>query len=208
MQLLICPPISCTGAAIIVTTIVITAVIVSTTTVSSTASAATRLTVISWSKLSAESPSATVLSWSAIRSSTSFKPFWNFLFCFYQQIQKITNNIWIFIIEEWSCKTDITDTSGTTNTMDIFINIGWQVEIDYMTNIWDIKTTSSNLKNFWSYRGPRWNNGDMISVTYGSGNENRCSSISECFQSIFSFSLISIAMNTSWSISTLVQVII
>ena len=105
--------------------------------------------------------------------SNGLKPTGNLLVGLTQKLDEITDDILVAAVEEGGGDTSVTCTTGTTDTMNIIIDVGGKVIVDDMGDIGDVEATSSN--SGCNHDG---------SVTLTEGLESR-----------FTFSLGSITMN-------------
>ncbi len=64
----------------------------------------------------------------------------NLLVGFLQKIQKITDDTPIAAVEEGCRHTSVSGTASTTDTMDVIVNVGWQIVVDDMLDVRDIQT--------------------------------------------------------------------
>mmetsp|Transcript_5855 Transcript_5855/g.9060 ORF Transcript_5855/g.9060 Transcript_5855/m.9060 type:complete len:341 (-) Transcript_5855:463-1485(-) len=62
-----------------------------------------------------------------------------------QQINEITNHIFVRLVDKRSGKTCLSSTTGTTNTMNVLVDVGWHVKVHNMDDIADVKTTRSHI---------------------------------------------------------------
>jgi hypothetical protein len=58
-----------------------------------------------------------------------------------QEVNQITNDTSVAAVEESSGDTSVTGTSGTTDSMNVVINVGWKIVVDDMGDIRDVKST-------------------------------------------------------------------
>ena len=91
----------------------------------------------------------------------------------FQKLNHIANDATVPAVEEGRGFTGVACTTGTTNPMNIVINVGGQIVVNHVSNVRDIQTTSSN----------------------SCGNENRSTTVAEHFKSALTLSLCSIPMD-------------
>ena len=48
------------------------------------------------------------------------------------------DKVGVFAVEEGGGKTGVTGTTGSTNSMDVIIDIAWQVVVDNVGDVWNI----------------------------------------------------------------------
>jgi hypothetical protein len=88
------------------------------------------------------------------------KPSRCFLVCLAEELDKVTNDVLVATIEEGSGNTSVTGATSTTDTVNVIINVRWEVKVDNVGNVGDIKTTSS----------------------HGGGNHDRSMALTECLE--------------------------
>ena len=110
-----------------------------------TASAAA-LSVISGAEFASESTSTASSSATIIRSAF-FEPFGHFLLRFDEQFQQIAHDVGVLVIEERSCETDVAYATGSADSVDVLVDVAWKIEVDHVTHVWNVKTSSCNLNN-------------------------------------------------------------
>ena len=76
--------------------------------------------------------------------SNGLKPTGNLLVSFTEKLDEITDDILVAAVEEGSGNTSVTSTTGTTDTMNVIIDVGGKVIVDDMGDIRDVEATSSN----------------------------------------------------------------
>lgn len=59
----------------------------------------------------------------------------------FQEFNHVSDNATIASVEECGRLSGITSTTGTTNTMDIVVDVGRQIVVDNMDNIWYVETS-------------------------------------------------------------------
>jgi hypothetical protein len=107
--------------------------------------------------------------------SNSLQPIGNFLVSFSQELDKVFDDILVATIEECSRHTRVARTPGTTDTMDVVVNVGRKIVVDDVSDIRDIKSSSSNC----------------------GGNHDGSASSSERLESRFTLALSAVAMDGS-----------
>jgi hypothetical protein len=100
-------------------------------------------------------------------TSDALKEAGDFLVGLLQQVEKVPNYTSVATVEECSGDTSVSGTTGTTNTMDIVINVGGKIVVDHVSDIGDIKSTSS----------------------HSSSHENRASTVPEHLQGLLTLAL-------------------
>ena len=58
-----------------------------------------------------------------------------------QEVNQITNDASVAAVEESGGDTSVTSTSSTTDSMNVVINVGWEIIVDDMGDIRDVKST-------------------------------------------------------------------
>jgi hypothetical protein len=58
----------------------------------------------------------------------------------FQEINKITNNTTVATVEESSRDTSVSSTTSSANSMNVVINIGWEIVVDNMGDIRDVES--------------------------------------------------------------------
>ena len=136
------------------------------------------------------------------------QPVSGFLVCFVQQFDQVECHVAIFVVEERGGQTKVTHTSGTTDTMDVLLNVVRQVEIDdvlYVRNILEKEESAlaAHLREIHQTR--------KFSVTYKStsghsgGHQDRRATSSEVVQCLLTFSLRSVTVNTADRVALALQ---
>jgi hypothetical protein len=62
-----------------------------------------------------------------------------------QEVNQITNDASVAAVEESSGDTSVTGTSSTTDSMNVVINVSWEIVVDDMSDIGDIQATFTEL---------------------------------------------------------------
>lgn len=68
----------------------------------------------------------------------------NLLVGLLQEVHELADNTTVATVEESSGNTSVTSASGTTDTMDVVVNISRKVIVDNVSDVGDIETTGSN----------------------------------------------------------------
>ena len=76
--------------------------------------------------------------------SNGLKPSGNLLVSFTEKFDEITDDILVAAVEEGGGYTSVTSTTGTTDTMNVIIDVGGKVIVDDVGDIRDVEATSSN----------------------------------------------------------------
>ena len=58
----------------------------------------------------------------------------------FEKFKEITDDATIATIEESGRQTGVSSTAGTTNTMNVVVNVGWKIVVDDMHDIIDVQT--------------------------------------------------------------------
>ena len=84
------------------------------------------------------------------------KPSGDLLVVFFKHFSKFSNDARVFLVNKGQCASGVSGTSGTTNTMDIVINVGGEIEVDDLSNIRNIQTTTGYVSgaHYWSVSTP------------------------------------------------------
>lgn len=69
---------------------------------------------------------------------------WDFLVGLLEQLDEVTDNTAVSTVEESSRDTGVSSTTGTTDTVNIVVNVGWQIIVDHMGDIGNVESTGSN----------------------------------------------------------------
>ena len=77
----------------------------------------------------------------------ALQPCRDFLLGLDQQLAQVTDDVLVLVIEEASGETQVAHTPGTSNAVDVLPDVGWQVKVDDMLHVGDVKTTRRNLKS-------------------------------------------------------------
>ena len=59
--------------------------------------------------------------------------------CFFQEVKQVSNNATIATIEEGRRETGVSSTTSSANTMDIVVDIGWEIVVDHMGDHGDVQ---------------------------------------------------------------------
>jgi hypothetical protein len=97
----------------------------------------------------------------------------DFLMSLLQEVDEVTDNATIATIEERSGEPSVASTTSTANTMNIVVNVGWEVIVDNVGDIRDVKTTSSNC----------------------GGNEDRATTVAEHLQGTLTLTLSAVTVD-------------
>ncbi|KAH3662441.1 hypothetical protein OGAPHI_005693 [Ogataea philodendri] len=108
-----------------------------------------------------------------VLSGNDSQEVWNLLVGLAQDLNKILHNILVTSVDECSSNTSVSCSSSSTNTVNVVVNVIWQIVIDDVGHVWNVQTSGSN----------------------SSGNQNRRSSASEALQSSLSLVLGSVTVN-------------
>lgn len=65
---------------------------------------------------------------------------WHILLSFNKQLNQIPSEPAVGIVEEWSGYPEVTHPASTTDTVDVLLHVGRQVEVDHVTHVGDIQT--------------------------------------------------------------------
>ena len=116
------------------------------------------LTIISRSKSIREAFRGTTGLSLLVSQRHSFKPLWDFLIRFTEQIDEIFHDVSIIVVKERSREpynkprdfksanlklgllTDVTNATSTPDSVNIFVNIARQIKVDHVTHIRNIET--------------------------------------------------------------------
>lgn len=99
----------------------------------------------------------------------------NLLVGLLEELKKLTDDTTVATVEESSGDTSVAGTTGTTNTMDVVIDIGREIVVDDVGNVGNIQTTSSD----------------------SSGNQNGATTVAEHLQSALTLTLSAVTVNGS-----------
>ena len=95
--------------------------------------------------------------------------------CFFQKFEEISCDVAISAIEECGGETGVASATGTTDSMDIIVDIARKIVVDDVSDVGDVETTSCD----------------------SCGNHDWCLTTTEHFESTFSFPLSAISVNGS-----------
>lgn len=107
--------------------------------------------------------------------------------------------------------TKISDTTGTTNTMNIFLNVAGQVKVDDMLHITDVKSTGSHLEDqemvstFSLAAEVKCPRQTKTRATYRRSDQDRAPSRAELVKGLLAISLGAVAMDTGASVAFAVE---
>jgi hypothetical protein len=121
----------------------------------------------------ASTTSATTIS--AAFASNALQEGGNLLMSLLEKVNQFTDNTTVATVEEGSGDTSVTRTTGTTNAVNVVINIGGEIIVNDVGDIGNIKATSSD----------------------SSSNQNRAASRTEHLQSTLTFTLGTITVDGS-----------
>ena len=115
----------------------------------STETTATELTEITVGTASASTTTATRATATSTTETSSFtsnvlEESWDFLIGLLEELNEIANDTTVATVEEGSGDTGVTSTSSTTDAVNVVIDISWKIVVDDVSNVWNIKATSSN----------------------------------------------------------------
>lgn len=99
----------------------------------------------------------------------------NILVCLSQELDHVPDDVLVATVEERSRNTSVTRTTGTTDTVNVVIDVGGKIVVDDVHDVWDIETTSG----------------------HGSGDHDRSAPLTESVKRGFTFALGTIAVNGS-----------
>ena len=109
------------------------------------ASSAAALSVISRAEFAAEATSSAASS-AAIVGSAFLEPFWNFLLRFDEQLEQVADDVRVLVVEEARGEADVADAAGSPDSVDVLVDVAWKVEVDHVTHVWNVETSSGNLE--------------------------------------------------------------
>ena len=69
-----------------------------------------------------------------------------------EQFDKVTDDVLVTTVEEGGGNTDVTGTAGTTNTMNVIVDVGGQVVVDDVSDIGNVEATSSDCGGYQNRR--------------------------------------------------------
>ena len=105
--------------------------------------------------------------------NNGLEPTGDLLVCLTKKLDKVTDDVFVTTVEEGGGTTSVAGTTGTTDTVNVIIDVGGKVIIDNMGDIGNIETTSGN----------------------GGGNQDGSVALTEGLESHFTFPLCSVTMN-------------
>lgn len=108
------------------------------------ASSATLCSVISGTELTAESSSAPA-SWSSVVGSALLEPLGDLLLRFNEKLEEISDDVGVLVVEEGSGKTNVSYSTSSTDSVDVLVNVRGKIEVDDVSDVGDIKTSSGDL---------------------------------------------------------------
>lgn len=82
---------------------------------------------------------ATATTESRSLASDGLEEAWNFLVGLLEKVDQVADDTTVAAVEEGSRDTRVTSTSSTTDTVDVVVDVGWQVVVDDMLNVGNIK---------------------------------------------------------------------
>jgi hypothetical protein len=123
-------------------------------------------------------------------TSDGLKELRDFLVGLLQQVEEVTNDSAVAAVEESSGNTSVSCTSGTTDTMDVVVNIGREVVVDHVSDIWDTFKILALIA-----RGKDRENLLETTGSDSSGNKDRAASSTEHLQSLLTLALSTVTVN-------------
>ena len=106
-------------------------------------------------------------------ASNGLKESGNLLIGLLEKIDELSNDGSVTAVEEGRGNTGVSSTAGTTDTMDVVVNIRGQIVVDNVGDIGNIQATSGN----------------------SSGHENRADTVSELLQGLLTLALSAVTVN-------------
>jgi hypothetical protein len=80
--------------------------------------------------------------------SDRLQPTRDFLVCLPKQLDEISDDVLIAAVEKRSADTGVTRAAGTSDAMDIVINVAGQIIVDDMGDVGNVKSTGSNGRSY------------------------------------------------------------
>ncbi len=83
------------------------------------------------------------------------QPGWDLLFRLRQELEQITTDVPVAIVEEGRGQAKVPHTTRAANTMDVLLNVAGEVKVDDVLHVWDVQSSGSNLSGIkpWSLTG-------------------------------------------------------
>jgi hypothetical protein len=78
----------------------------------------------------------------------SLEPGRNILVGFPEKLNKVTDDVPVTTVEEGSGVTRVSGTAGTTDTMDVVVNVRREIVIDDVRDVGNIKTTCCDSSGY------------------------------------------------------------
>merc|ERR1711963_277185 len=111
------------------------------------------------------------------------KPVRNLLVGLSKNLDQILHNVRVLLVDHGGGNTIMSSTTGTTNAVNIIVDVMREIIVDHMEDVVDIQTTSSHI----------------------SGDENGTFLRAEELESSFTFALVAITMNSNGGVTLVVQ---
>jgi len=80
----------------------------------------------------------------AIVGRAFLEPFRNFLLRFDEQLEQIADDVRVLVVEEARGEADVADATGSPDSVDVLVDVAWKVEVDHVTHVWNVETSSGN----------------------------------------------------------------
>mmetsp|Transcript_20121 Transcript_20121/g.41456 ORF Transcript_20121/g.41456 Transcript_20121/m.41456 type:complete len:499 (-) Transcript_20121:512-2008(-) len=117
------------------------------TTVASTAtvSAVVLLTEITASEAFAATATASATTASATRGGHLVQPRRNNLIVLFKHVTKLADDTGVLFVDERKRATSVSGTTGTSNSVNVVVNVGWEIVVDHIGDIGNIQTTTCDI---------------------------------------------------------------
>lgn len=133
--------------------------------------------------------SATVASLAGVSAALAgalVEPCGDFLAGLDQQIDELSGDVVVLVVEERRGQTHVTDTTGTTDSMDVLVDVAGQVVVDDQLDVGDIETSSG----------------------HGGRHQNGASARAEERQRLLALALVSVTVDAAGAEAAVVQKVV
>jgi len=111
----------------------------------------------------------------AALTSNGLEECWDLLVSFLEKLEEIANDTTVATVEESGGNTSVSGTTGTTDTVDVVVDVGGEIVVDNVLDVGDIETTSGD----------------------SGGDEDRAACVTEHLEGALTFALGPITVNGS-----------
>ena len=65
---------------------------------------------------------------------------------FDEQLEQVADDVRVLVVEEARGEADVADAAGSPDSVDVLVDVAWKVEVDHVTHVWNVETSSGNLE--------------------------------------------------------------